>query len=88
MVDGSFFVDDEEDELDFWVVDMEGFKRVFINFVIEEEFGLEWLFFEGCLSIFKICEEVNWKEIVCIFFYDENWNFYEEEFLGYKVWII
>lgn len=89
VVDGSPFADDEdEEEPDPRAVDMENFKMVFINPVIEEETGTEWLFAEGCLSIPKIREEVSRKETIRISWYDEKWNFHEEEFSGYKARII
>ncbi len=91
IVDGSPFADDdddEEEEPDPRAVGMLGFKKVFINPVIEEEEGEEWGFQEGCLSIPKIREEVFRKEIVHISYYDENWQFHEEKFDGYKARII
>lgn len=89
VVDGSPFADDEDaEEPDPRAVDMETFKMVFINPVIEEETGTEWPFAEGCLSIPKIREEVNRKETIRISWYDESWNFHEEEFSGYKARII
>jgi len=89
IVDGSPFAEkDDDEEEDPRAVDMEGFKKVFINPVIEEESGKEWGFAEGCLSIPKIREEVFRKEIIHISYYDENWNFHEDTFDGYKARII
>jgi len=92
IVDGSPFADDdddeEEEEPDPRAEGMFGFKKVFINPVIEEEEGEEWGFQEGCLSIPKIREEVFRKEIVHISYYDEKWQFHEEKFDGYKARII
>lgn len=89
VVDGSPFADDEEGEdPDPKAVGMDGFKKVFINPIIEEELGEDWGFHEGCLSIPKIREEVYRKEKIQISYYDENWNFHEEEFDGYKARII
>ncbi len=89
IVDGSPFAEtDDDEEEDPRAAGMEGFKKVFINPVIEEESGVEWGFAEGCLSIPKIREEVFRKEIVRISYYDENWNFHEETFDGYKARII
>jgi len=90
VVDGSPFAedDDDEEEKDPRAEGMEGFKKVFINPIIEEESGKEWGFSEGCLSIPKIREEVFRKERVKISYYDENWEFHEDEFDGYKARII
>lgn len=89
IVDGSPFADvDEDEEPDPMAEGMDGFKKVFINPIIEEEEGEEWGFKEGCLSIPKIREEVFRKEIIHISYYDENWNLKEERFDGYKARII
>ena len=89
IVDGSPFLEDEEDEKDPRTEGLEGFKKVFINPVIHFEEGEEWAFNEGCLSIPKIREEVYRKEEICISYYDEDWNFHEEvRFKGYAARII
>lgn len=88
IVDGSPFAEDDEDEEDPKAKGMEGFKKVFINPIIEEEVGEEWGFNEGCLSIPKIREEVFRKEKVTISYYDEQWNFHEDTFEGYAARII
>lgn len=89
VVDGSPFSEkDEDEEEDPRAAGMEGFKKVFINPIIEEEEGKEWGFAEGCLSIPKIREEVLRKERVRLSYYDENWNLHDEWFDGYKARII
>ncbi len=90
VVDGSPFAetDDEDEEEDPKALGMEGFKRVFINPIIEEEAGEAWGFHEGCLSIPKIREEVYRKEKIRMTYYDENWQFHDEWFDGYKARII
>jgi peptide deformylase len=89
IVDGAPFADDEEDnEPDPRAKDIESFKKVFINPVIEEEEGEEWGFHEGCLSIPKIREEVFRKEKVHISYYDERFEFHEETYEGYAARII
>lgn len=88
IVDGSPFAEDDEDEEDPKAKGMEGFKKVFINPIIEEEVGEEWGFNEGCLSIPKIREEVFRKEKVTISYYDEHWSFHEDTFEGYAARII
>lgn len=85
VVDGSPFAEREEDEEEDPLAEgIDGWKKVFINPIIEEESGKEWAFAEGCLSIPKIREEVKRKETIRVSYYDENWNFVEEELTGYK----
>ncbi len=74
----------EEDDEEF----QEDFKKVFINPVILEETGEEWLFNEGCLSIPLIREDVARKPKIRIQYYDENWEFHDEIFEGVKARII
>ncbi|MEN9978041.1 MAG: hypothetical protein RLZZ569_666 [Bacteroidota bacterium] len=89
VVDGSPFAEvDEDEEDDPRAEGMEGFKRVFINPIIEEETGANWVFAEGCLSIPKIREDVSRKEKIRVTYYDENWQFHDEWFDGYKARII
>lgn len=89
IVDGSPFADDEKgEEPDPMAEGMEGFKKVFINPIIEEEKGEEWGFNEGCLSIPKLREEVFRKENIVISYYNENWELKEEEYDGYAARII
>ncbi|MFM2040016.1 MAG: hypothetical protein RLZZ493_605 [Bacteroidota bacterium] len=89
VVDGSPFAEvDEDEEDDPRAAGMEGFKRVFINPIIEEETGANWVFAEGCLSIPKIREDVSRKEKIRVTYYDENWQFHDEWFDGYKARII
>lgn len=88
IVDGSPFAEEEDEEEDPRANGIENFKQVFINPIIEEEFGEEWGFKEGCLSIPKVREEVYRKEKVRITYYDENWTFKDEIFDGYAARII
>ncbi len=89
IVDGSPFAEVEEgEEPDPLAAGLDGFKKVFINPIIEEESGEEWGFNEGCLSIPKIREEVFRQPNIKISYYDENWDFIEEEYTGYAARII
>ncbi|MFK8036972.1 MAG: peptide deformylase [Crocinitomicaceae bacterium] len=89
IVDASPFAEVEEgEEPDPLAEGLDGFKKVFINPIIEEEEGEEWAFAEGCLSIPKIREDVLRKPKIKISYYDENWNFFEEEYEGYAARII
>lgn len=90
IVDGSPFAEDaeEDDEPDPRADGLLGFKKVFINPIIEEESGEEWAFNEGCLSIPDIREEVYRKERILISYYDQNWELKEETYEGYAARII
>ncbi len=88
IVDGSPFSNEEGEEIDPKAIGIEGFKKVFINPIIEEESGDLWPFQEGCLSIPKIRENVSRKEKICVSYYDENWSLHRDEFDGYKARII
>jgi peptide deformylase len=61
---------------------LKGFKKVFINPIIIEEFGNEWAFEEGCLSIPGINADVVRKESLIIEYYNEKWELVEEEYSG------
>lgn len=89
IVDASPFAEVEEgEELDPMAAGLEGFKKVFINPIIEEEEGEEWIFAEGCLSIPHIREEVLRKPTIKISYYDENWEFHEDSYDGFAARII
>ena len=63
----------EDEEIGDW-------KQVFINPQIIEEYGEDWVFEEGCLSIPNIREDVMRTEKVKIHYFDENWEEHEEEY--------
>jgi peptide deformylase len=64
------------------------FKKVFVNPTILEEFGEEWSYNEGCLSIPGIRGEVVRPSKLKIHYFDENWNEYTEEYDGMPARII
>ncbi|MEQ8924407.1 MAG: peptide deformylase [Fulvivirga sp.] len=68
--------------------DMQDFVKAFINPEIIDEYGEEWAFEEGCLSIPNIREDVERPEKLKIRYFDENWNEHEEEYDGMKARII
>ena len=57
-------------------------KRAAINAKIIEEFGEEWSFNEGCLSIPNVREEVLRRSEIRIEYQDENFKKYIETFDG------
>ncbi len=68
--------------------DLQGFKKVFINPEIIEEYGDDWPFEEGCLSIPHIRESVDRAETLKIKYFDRNWNEQIEEYSGIAARII
>ena len=84
IVDGSPMEDSREESDE----SMEGWKKVFINPVKIEEFGDEWGYDEGCLSIPDIIEEVYREESIRLRYFDENWVEHEEVFSGLKARVI
>jgi peptide deformylase len=64
------------------------FKKAFINPHITERSGEILPMNEGCLSIPNLREEVMREAFVKINYYDENWQFHDEKFEGYKARII
>jgi peptide deformylase len=89
IVDASPFAEEEDEENpDPKAKGLEGFKKVFINPIIEEESGEKWAFQEGCLSIPTIREDVYRKEKILITYFDENFDLHEETYEGYAARVI
>jgi peptide deformylase len=70
VIDSTAFEDEEE----------QGVKKVFINPVVEEEWGDEWAYEEGCLSIPGVRADVFRPENVRIRYFDTDWKEHVEEF--------
>lgn len=58
------------------------FKKAFINPIIEKEWGDEWAYEEGCLSIPSVRADVSRPEKLTIAYYDVDGNKYTEEYEG------
>jgi len=80
IVDASPFKDED--------TSLDGFKKVFINPIILEEEGDEWIFNEGCLSIPGIREDVKRKPRIVIEYFDENFELQEESYEGLSARIV
>lgn len=78
IVDGSEIED----------IQPEGFKEVFINPTILEEFGNEWEFEEGCLSIPDVRANVKRKGELKIHYWDANFQEHTKTFDGMAARII
>jgi peptide deformylase len=68
--------------------ELSDFRKVFINPEIEEFFGEDVSFREGCLSLPRISDEVTRPDGIVISWYDENFNLHKEKFTGIKSRII
>jgi peptide deformylase len=64
------------------------FKRAFINPVIEEEWGNEWVFNEGCLSFPELREDIYRKPEIRLSYQDIHFNTFTENFSGLSARII
>ena len=62
--------------------DAPGIKQVFINAHIVEEFGDDWAYNEGCLSIPKIREDIYRAEEVKLTYLDQNFQKHTRTFNG------
>ena len=67
---------------------LDDFREVFINPIIEEEFGDEFSFREACLSLPRISEEIKRPSKIIMSYFDKDWNFHEKEFTGIKCRIL
>ncbi|MDF1558632.1 MAG: peptide deformylase [Bacteroidales bacterium] len=68
--------------------DMKNFKQAFINPQVTERKGERVPMNEGCLSIPGIHEEVDRESEVRILYYDQEWNFHDEVYKGYKARVV
>lgn len=80
VIDSTLMLDEEDEE--------KGIRRVFINPIILDEYGDEYGFEEGCLSIPEVRAEITRPEKLTLEYYDENWNLKEEEFSGMTARVI
>ena len=70
ITDFDYFKEEES----FNKSEIEKFQQVFINPIITDEYGENFLFSEGCLSIPDISEELSRKNTLKIEFLDEKFN--------------
>ena len=68
--------------------ELRGFKKVFVNPQIEVLDGKKCRLSEGCLSLPGIYEKVTRPNRIRIYYYDENFNHYTEEYEGFAARII
>jgi peptide deformylase len=80
VIDSSLMLDEEDEE--------KGIRKVFINPIILDEYGDNFGFEEGCLSIPEVRADIIRPEKLTIEYFDENWNLKEEEFSGVTARVI
>ena len=68
--------------------ELDNFKKVFINAQILNSQGEPWKFEEGCLSIPNLRDVVARPEEITMKYQDEEWNWHEETFSGFKARVI
>ncbi|GGF50297.1 peptide deformylase [Echinicola rosea] len=80
VIDSSLMLDEDSEE--------KGFRKAFINPIILDEYGDDYSFEEGCLSIPDVRAEITRPETLTIEYFDENWNLKEEAFSGMTARVI
>ncbi|WP_194777156.1 peptide deformylase [Pararhodonellum marinum] len=80
VIDSTLMVDESDEE--------KGMRKVFINPIILDEYGDDYSFEEGCLSIPELRAEIIRPEKLTLEYFDENWNLKEEEFTGLTARVI
>ncbi|HSI74384.1 MAG TPA: peptide deformylase [Lunatimonas sp.] len=80
VIDSNLMLDEDMEE--------KGIRRAFINPIILDEYGDDYSFEEGCLSIPEVRAEIIRPEKLTLEYYDENWNLKEEEFSGLTARVI
>ena len=80
VIDTSGFKDEEEAD--------KGVRKVFVNPIIEEEWGDEWAYEEGCLSIPGVRADVMRPESLKIRYFDTDWKEHVEEYSGMEARVI
>ncbi|TVP44930.1 MAG: peptide deformylase [Mongoliibacter sp.] len=80
VIDSTLMLDEEDEE--------KGIRKVFINPIILDEYGDNFGFEEGCLSIPDVRAEIIRPEKLTMEYFDENWNLKEEEFTGMTARVI
>ncbi len=80
VIDSNLMLDEESEE--------KGVRKAFINPIILDEYGDDYSFEEGCLSIPDVRAEITRPEKLTIEYFDENWELKEEEFSGLTARVI
>ena len=68
--------------------EMKDFKQAFINPKVAERKGMKVPMNEGCLSLPGLHEEIDRESEIRIKYYDQQWNFRDEVYTGYKARVV
>ena len=68
--------------------EMKDFKQAFINPQVVERKGAKVPMNEGCLSLPGLHEEVDRESEIRIQYYDQQWNYHDEIYTGYKARVV
>ena len=68
--------------------EMKNFRMAFINPQVTERKGEKIPMNEGCLSLPGLHEEVDRESEIRIQYYDQDWNFHDEVYSGYKARVV
>jgi peptide deformylase len=68
--------------------EMKDLKQAFINPQVVERKGIKVPMNEGCLSLPGLHEEIDRESEIRIQYYDQQWNFRDEVYTGYKARVI
>jgi peptide deformylase len=68
--------------------EMKDFRMAFINPLVVERKGTKVPMNEGCLSLPGLHEEVDRESEIRIQYYDQQWNFHDEVYSGYKARVV
>jgi peptide deformylase len=68
--------------------EMKDFKQAFINPQVVERKGMKVPMNEGCLSLPGLHEEIDRESEIRIKYYDQQWNFRDEVYTGYKARVV
>jgi peptide deformylase len=80
VIDSAKMHDEEEKE--------KGIREVFINPTMLKEYGEDWAYEEGCLSIPGIREDIMRKDSIQIEYYDQAFKHHKKTFTGLTARVI
>lgn len=80
LIDTTPFMDEDKKD--------QSIKKIFINPVMLEEIGENWIFNEGCLSIPDVREDISRNSEIKIKYQDQNFNWHTDSFDGITARVI
>ena len=80
LIDTTPFMDEDKKD--------QSIKKIFINPVMLEETGENWIFNEGCLSVPDVREDISRNSEIKIKYQDQNFNWHTDFFDGITARVI